>query len=791
MSKHFDITYTQNRELSWLKFNERVLEEGKDKDVPLFERLKFLSIFTSNLDEFYMIRVGSLYDVAIMDTDYVDNKSNLNAKEQLKAIFRASVPLYNQRDTIFQNIEDELRKKEIKNLNIKDLGKEEKEFLENYFKDYIIPVLSPQIIDNLHPFPHLQNLSLNMAVLIQNGNENLMGIVPIPSSIPRVIYIPGKEVGYVLVEKLILQYANLIFNTDQIMDKAIVRVTRNADITLNDVSYDLDYDYKLRMKKILKKRSRLAPVRLEIFGKTKTDIQMYLMDKLNLKKDQVFKSKSPLDMSYVFKILNKIHEETKREITYKDFSPQNPYGIMKHESMINKVLKEDVLLSYPYEKMDPFLNLIKEAAYDEDVISIKITIYRLARNAKLIDYLTTATENGKEVTVLMELRARFDEQNNIDWSETLEEAGCNVIYGFEKYKVHSKICLITRKNDSDIQYITQVGTGNYNEKTAKLYTDLSLMTSNHEIGIDASKFFNNMAIGKVDGNYETLLVAPVNMKKRILKFIDEEIAKGSEGRIILKMNSLTDRKIIDKLMEASCAGVKINMIIRGICCLVPGIKNKTENIEVHSIVGQFLEHSRVYCFGCGDNMKMYIASADYMTRNMDKRVEVGCPIYDKKIKDRILDMLYKMLNDNVKGRIIQDSGSYRKIREQDNEILKEDNIEVIDKNLNSQECFMKEAIKNAKRQLENEEKVKREKKSSNENALIDNLQEKEIELNQRKDQELNEIKKEKEDLLRIKKEIDESVCKVQNAIEQLVNLQNDILKNNKIISDNNQEPIRV
>lgn len=780
MSKNVDITYTQNRELSWLKFNERVLEEGRDKNVPLFERLKFISIFTSNLDEFYMIRVGSLYDISIMDPEYSDNKSSLTAKEQLKAIFRASVPLYNQKDTIFQNIEDELRKKEIKNLNIKDLNKQDKEFLENYFKDYILPVLSPQIIDNLHPFPHLQNLSLNMAVLIQNGNKNLMGIVPIPGSIPRVIYIPGKELEYVLVEKLILEYADMIFN-DGIVDKAIVRVTRNADITLDDASYDLDYDYRLRMKKILKKRGRLAPVRLEIFGRTKTDIQMYLMDKLNLKKDQVFKCKSPLDMSYVFGILNKIPEETKREITYKDFLPQNPYGIMKHESMINKVLKEDVLLSYPYEKMDPFLNLIKEAAYDVDVISIKITIYRLARNAKLIDYLTTAAENGKEVTVLMELRARFDEQNNIDWSETLEEAGCNVIYGFENFKVHSKICLITRKDGSDIQYITQVGTGNYNEKTAKLYTDLSLMTSNHEIGIDASKFFKNMSTGKVDGNYDKLLVAPVNMKKRILKFIDEEIAKGSDGRIILKMNSLTDRKLMDKLKEASCAGVKINMIIRGICCLVPGIKNKTENIEVHSIVGRFLEHSRVYCFGYGDNMKMYIASADYMTRNMDKRVEVGCPIYDEKIKERILEMLYKMLNDNVKGRIIQSNGEYRKIKQQDNEVLREDNIEVIEKNINSQKCFIEEALKNAKLQAKNEEKLKKE-----DNKIVDDLKEKEIELKEIKDQELVELKQEKEDLIKIKKQIDYSVSKVEEAIERLVNLQKNILEDNINIQQSNK-----
>lgn len=763
---NLDISYTRNRELSWLTFDERVLEESKDKQVPLYERLKFVSIFTSNLDEFFMIRVGSLYDIAILDENHCDDKSKMTPHEQLKCIFRTVSPLYEQRDKSFQKIEEELVKYDINNANIKTLDKKDKQFLEDYFKDYVLPVLSPQIVDNLHPFPHLQNLSLNIVALIKNNGRNLVGIVPIPSSVPRVIYLPGGDLRYVLIEKLILEYINIIFDMNEVLDKTVVRVTRNADISIDDECHDIDDDYRHHMKIALKKRGRLAPVRLEILDKIKPELQDYLVNRLKIKKEQVFKCKCPLDMSYVFNILDKVPLHIRREITYNDFKPQISLGVSKGESIISQVSRGDMLLSYPYEKMDPFLRLIKESASDPDVVSIKITIYRLSRKAKLIEYLTTAAENNKEVTVLMELRARFDEQNNIDWSETLEEAGCNVIYGFEGFKVHSKVCLITRKTDEKIQYITQVGTGNYNEKTAKLYTDLSLITSNDNIGTDVANFFKNMAIANLDGQYEHLLVAPVSMKKRIIKFIDKEIEKvksGGSGNILLKMNSLTDRVLIDKLAEASQAGVKIKMIIRGICCINPGIKDKTENIEVHSIVGQFLEHSRVYCFGEGDNMIMYISSADFMTRNMDKRVEVACPIYNKDIKIRILDMLNIMLKDNVKGRILSSNGDYKK--------LVSENLE----NINSQEYFIDESIKNASKQISidemNSNKVIEDKKS----IILSKVKEEQDEFLKKQRAEYEDIIKEKEELLKIKEDIKSATLELQKETKKLLELQRQII----------------
>ena len=772
-----DISYTQNRELSWLKFDQRVLEEGRDKNVPLYERLKFISIFTSNLDEFFMIRVGSLYDISLIDSEHYDNKSKMTAGEQLKAIFKSVVPLYEQKDKTFEKVEEELREYNIKNLNIKELNKQEKKFLDDYFKDYILPVLSPQIVDNLHPFPHLQNLSLNLTVLIRNNGNTLVGIVPIPSSVPRVIYIPGEEIKYVLIEKVILEYADMIFNMGTIEDRTIVRVTRNADINPDDENYDIDDDYRLHMKKILKKRGRLAPVRLEVLYKIKPELETYLIDRLNIKKEQVFKCKSPLDMSFVFSIIDKIPVHIKKKITYEDFAPQIPLGINNNESIMSQVARKDILLSYPYEKMDPFLRLIKEAAEDKDVISIKITIYRLARKAKLIEYLTTAAENGKEVTVLMELRARFDEQNNIDWSETLEESGCNVIYGFENFKVHSKICLITKKNNDKIEYITQVGTGNYNEKTAKLYTDLSLITANHFIGVDAANFFKNMSISKLDGHYDYLLVAPISMKRTILKFIDKEIEKtkiGEKGRIILKMNSLTDRELIDKLSEASQAGVKIDMIVRGICCLIPGIKGKTDNITIQSIVGQFLEHSRVYCFGEGKDMKMYIASADYMTRNMDKRVEVGCPIYDEDIKKRILNIINVMLHDNVKGRVLQSDGSYKKRKNESNILI------------NSQEYFIEEAIKNATKQLEIESSIKEKEGIKKKSLLSSHLEEREAEFLKHQQQELESIMEQKKELIKMKEEATEAMREAEEEIKKLLKLQKQIILMNNINAQNKE-----
>jgi len=658
-----DISYTTNRELSWLKFNQRVLEQASDRNVPLYERLKFISIFESNLDEFYMVRVGSLYDLSLIKNNRVDNKSGMTPSEQLKRIFKETIPLYKQKDVILAQIEKELKEYKIGRYAVSELANIDQKYVHQYFKNNILPVLSPQIVDYHHPFPHLPNKSINIVLSMEREGQQTFGIIPVPQLLPDILYLPGKEVRYVNMENIILEYAQEVFEFFTMIDRTIVSVTRNADISPEDELFDEDEDYRHHMKKILKKRKRLAPVRLEIQNEASGELIDYLCERLNIKRHQVFVCASPLRMAYVFGLQAKFPLETVREITYPKFEPQPSPLVRKNESMLSQIAKRDIILHYPYEQMEPFIRLLREAASDPTVMSIKITIYRLANQSDIVKYLTEAVENNKDVTVLMELRARFDEANNINWAEELENAGCNVIYGFESFKAHSKICLITRLENNKVHYITQIGTGNYNEKTSKMYTDLSLMTAHEGIGKDAACFFKNMSISNLDGQYEYLLVAPTNMKSSIITAIDEEIAKvkaGQTGKIIMKMNSLTDRHIITKLSEASCAGVKINLIVRGICCIVPGIANKTENITVISIVGRFLEHSRIFCFGEGKEMKMYIGSADIMTRNMEKRVEIACPILDDQVKQRINEMLEVQFNDNVKARVLQNDGHYAK-----------------------------------------------------------------------------------------------------------------------------------
>ncbi|MDE5852915.1 MAG: polyphosphate kinase 1, partial [Oscillospiraceae bacterium] len=526
------------------------------------------------------------------------------------------------------------------------------------------PVLSPQIVDLHHPFPHLINKNLYLVIKLKNEKkETLYGFLSVPSMIPRILTLPSaSSLRYMIIEDLLFKFVDQAFSMYEVIDKSIIRVTRNADINPDDEQYDVDDDYRHHMKKVLKKRGRLRPVRLEIYGNISLQILDYICEKLNLKKSQVFKSKSPLDMKYAFSLGDKMPKLTRRSLSYEPFIPKTSPAIKPHESMIKQIIKHDILLFYPYEKMNNFLMLIKEAAIDPSVVSIKITIYRLASNSMLVDYLKLAVENKKEVIVLMELRARFDEESNIKWSDELEQAGCKIIYGFEGYKVHSKICLITRREKGKIQYITQIGTGNYNENTAKIYTDLCLMTSNNLIGKDAYIFFQNMAISNLSGEYEKLLVAPNGLKNKIINFIDDEISKGENGKIIMKMNSLTDREIIDKLSEASKAGVEIKLIIRGICCLLPGIDGKTENIKIISIVGRFLEHSRIYCFGRSlDNIKIYIGSADMMTRNTQKRVEILAPVLNKDIQKQILNILDVTEHDTIKARRIKPNGGLEKI----------------------------------------------------------------------------------------------------------------------------------
>ncbi|WP_242844298.1 polyphosphate kinase 1 [Candidatus Soleaferrea massiliensis] len=681
-----DLQCMQNRELSWLKFNERVLEEANCEETPLYERLKFISIFTTNLDEFYMVRVGSLTDLALMEPDEIDNKSGMTPIEQLEAIYEATVPLYALRDRALGDIEEKLQKHGIQQMRPSELTTFEQHYAERYFEEEVMPLLSPQIIDVRHPFPHLENKQLNIAVLLRHKGRTLFGIIPVNPALKRIIQIPQDSLRYMLVEDLILSYAAKVFDMYEVVESTIMCVTRNADINTDEGFFDEDMDYRQHMRKVIKKRERLAPVRLEIQSMISDEFSDYLCRRLNIKKRQIFVSRIPLDMSFIFSFQDSLPPALKQTLLNKPFTPQASAGVNPHESMTRQVLRKDIFLSYPFESMTPFLNLIKEAASDAAVVSIKITLYRIARQSKLAEYLITAAENGKEVTVLMELRARFDEQNNIEWAQRLEEAGCRVIYGLDGFKVHSKICLITRRERTKIQYITQIATGNYNESTAKLYTDLSLLTSNQEIGEDAVSFFKNLALGNLNGQYRHLRVSPSSLKPMIMTMVDREIRKaksGEEGSIFMKMNSLTDKGVIEKLIEASMAGVRVQLIIRGICCLIPQVPGRTENITVISIVGRFLEHSRIYCFGKGADRKLYISSADMMTRNTERRVEIACPVLDQKIADRIMQMIDIQLHDNVKAREQSSDGRYT-LRQSSG-----------GQRVNSQEYFMEEAIRNA------------------------------------------------------------------------------------------------
>ena len=664
MTKEIDTRYTQERELSWLRFNERVLEEAKDESVPLFERLKFAAIFTSNLDEFFMIRVGSISDMTLSKQTHVDSKSGLTPTEQLQAIFKTVPGLYKQRDKIISQLEKRLRTCNICNLSPGELDGKERKQVERWFRDYVQPVLSPMVVDSHHPFPHLPSNSLTIALTLQMEGKRCFGLVPIPKNLPPYLRLEERGLRYLLTEQVVLAYADSLFENCQVEEKCVISVTRNADISPEDEDYDVGEDFRAHMQKILKKRARLAPVRLEIQGEASAELQQYLCQRLALTPEQVFRSKSPLMMNYVYSLEGKLPQESAAALCYPPHTPQWPAGLVKGEKLIPQILRRDALMFYPYQSMEPFLQLVREAANDPAVLSIKITISRLASTAKLVEYLAAAAENGKDVTVLMELRARFDEQNNIAWAQRLEEAGCTILYGFEQYKVHSKICLITRRERGHIQYITQIGTGNYNEKTAKLYTDFCLMTASPAIGADGAAFFQNMSTSNLNGEYHQLLVAPNSLKNRLLELMDGEIEKARRGkpaRIFVKVNSVTDRNLIDKLAEASQAGVPVTMNVRGICCLRPGVPGLTDHIKVFSIVGRFLEHPRIYAFGVGEETKIYIGSADLMTRNTERRVEIACPVLDPAVRRQIRHYVELYCSDNVKARVLQPDGSYTRV----------------------------------------------------------------------------------------------------------------------------------
>ena len=652
-----------NRELSWLKFNERVLEEAENPEVPLCERLTFASIYQSNLDEFFMVRVGSLYDQTLLDKKICENKTGMTSQEQIDAILKQTKLINKRKEAVYEELMARVAEQGIRILRFNELDEDGARYLEGYFKSEIAPLISPTVIGRRQPFPFLKNKEIYaVAVLGAKGKKDRLGIIPCTSNIfGRLIAVPGMPGTYMLAEELILHFAPVVFKGYKIKSKSLLRITRNADIDA-DALYDEDLDYREFMAGLIKQRKKLAPIRLELSRDMDKKGIAVLCEYLELDENHVFMSSTPLDLSFVFQIQDLLRKNP--ELYFPKRTPQKSDQFQDGKSIIAQIKEEDKLLSYPYESIRPFLHLLTEAAEDPDVISIKMTLYRVAKQSKVVEALIEAAENGKEVVVLVELRARFDEENNIEWSRRLEDAGCQVIYGLDGYKVHSKLCLITRKNAGQVEYITQIGTGNYNEKTSRLYTDLSLMTSNVEIGLEASNVFQALSKGEVVEHTGHLLVAPKCLQNKVLDMLDEEIAharNGEEAYAGFKLNSLTDKKIIDKLIEASEAGVKIDMIIRGICCLIPGVEGKTENIRIISIVGRFLEHSRIYIFGSKERRKYYIASADFMTRNTVRRVEVAAPVYNDKLKTKLQEMFDVMLSDNQKARKLEADGNYHRV----------------------------------------------------------------------------------------------------------------------------------
>lgn len=649
-----------NRELSWLKFNERVLEEAQDSATPLLERLLFQSIFASNLDEFFRVRVGSLYDSSLVDDDHKDNKSKMRPSEQLSAIFERVHELIPIKDKTYKAICEELELKNIVHKNIKALTEQDKKFLEAYYAYEVKPFLNAFIIDKRHPFPFLANQSIYAVAKLASKSAVTVGIVSCNEKFQRVIFLPDDDgcISYILVEELILHYADKAFEGYKIEEKALMRVTRNADIDV-DEGFDSELDFRQNMSELINKRKRLCPVRLQLSKQISDTVLNELLSRLELSEKQVFVEKTPLDMSYVFAVFDKVAD--RKELFFPKQEPQPSAMIDPSRSMIEQIDEKDLFLHYPYESIKPFIRLLDEAAKDDSVTSVKMTLYRVAKNSKVIKALCNAAENGKDVLVLVELRARFDEENNIGWSKLLEESGCHVMYGPQGLKVHSKLCLITRKVGDSVKYTVQVGTGNYNEKTAGHYTDLCLMTSNNDIAQDACEVFRTLSMGELVESSKALMVAPHCLQNKVVELMDNEISiarAGGEGYVAAKLNSLTDKVLMDKIIECSQAGVKVELVIRGISCLVAGVEGVTDNVQIRSIVGRYLEHARIYIFGTGVRKKVYISSADYMTRNTTRRVEVAAPILSEEVKKRVLDIFDTQMQDNVKARIMQPDGKY-------------------------------------------------------------------------------------------------------------------------------------
>ncbi|MGN1113967.1 MAG: polyphosphate kinase 1 [Oscillospiraceae bacterium] len=686
-----------NRELSWLKFNMRVLEESEDKNVPLLQRLMFQSIYASNLDEFFMVRVGSLYDLCLTNDNQLDGKTKMRPSQQLEAIYKTVREMNKIKDEAYAALNKELSEKQVSHKKIKNLSDKEMEFINQYYDYEIKPFLNAVVIDRRHPFPFLNNKEIYAVAKLSAKSGIKIGIINCSDKFERVVFLPPEndnEVSFVLVEEIILYFAGSAFSGYKgVEEKALMRVTRNADIDFEE-GYDNELDFRQNMSVLISKRKRLCPVRLQLSKELSDDVRDELCKRLELSRKQVFVEKTPLDFGFVSAIMKKAGD--KKELFFKPLVPQKSADVDDDISMIEQIDRKDILLSYPYQSIEPFIRLLNEAAQDPTVVSIKMTLYRVAQNSKIIKALCKAAENGKNVVVLMELRARFDEENNIQWSKYLEESGCQIMYGPQGKKVHSKLCLITRKIGSQVKYTTQIGTGNYNEKTAELYTDLCLMTSDTEIAEDAVSVFNALSTGNLVKESNVMLVAPYCLQNKVIDMMEREIdiaRSGGEGYVAAKLNSLTDKVLIDKIIECSQAGVKVDLIVRGISCLVAGVKGYTENVHIISIVGRYLEHARIYIFGKGARCSVYISSADYMTRNTRRRVEVAVPILDEDIKKRLLGYFDTELSDNVKAREQQSDGSYV-------------HVPTVGVPLNSQIKFYEEAYASAEKALQEKQRLK-------------------------------------------------------------------------------------
>ena len=653
-----------NRELSWLDFNSRVLALAKEKTVPLGERLKFAGIYGSNLDEFFMVRVGSLYDQTLLKDNKTDQMTHMTASQQLSAIMPKVEELQAKCNKYYQHLMDQLADCGYKKVDFNSLDKQEERRWKSYYQNEVFPILSPQIVDQRHPFPFLRNKETYFVVQLSNKTDGIYyGIIPINSQFERVLYVKEGEVTrFAFIEELIAHYAASVFGKSNVQKSCLFRVTRNADITVDEGMMDHDIDFRDVMSELLKKRRKLAAVRLQFWPEAPQDIVRFLRDKLVVPADRCIAQTAPLDLGCMFKLASRLSADGHSELAYPPAKPiQAPHGY----SLYDEARKHDVLIAYPYQSMRPFIRMLMRAGSDPEVVSIKMTLYRLANDSQIVQALINAAENGKQVVAMVELRARFDEQNNIDWSKQLEDAGCTVFYGFDDYKVHSKLTLITRKVDGKYRYLTQIGTGNYNEKTSEQYTDLSFITANQQIGEEASAVFNNMALQRLTSDVDTMLVAPLRFKSVLMREMDNEIARARSGlpaSMILKNNSINDPEIINKISEASCAGVRVDMIVRGICCVRAGVPGRTENVHIRSIVGRYLEHSRIYCFGSGEDMRIYIASGDFLTRNTERRVEVGVRIDDKRIARQLYGILDLQLHDTVNARVMQPDGTYVKIK---------------------------------------------------------------------------------------------------------------------------------